>query len=179
MDTISKYSTHLPVLQKLFELVKIETVFEFGMGLFSTRFFEEHAKRVISIEMNKESWFDKVNASGSWNNVTLHYMPGPTDAVEYLASSDEKWDLVFVDGHADGRSQGINAAFEKTGLIVVHDTETAFAKRDPYRWSLVKARPDFIWLDVFTTVPWTSVVCKDEHVIGKIMRGFPESLVRQ
>jgi predicted O-methyltransferase YrrM len=131
------YSTHLPVLEFLFENLSINSVFEFGCGEFSTLFFAQKANKVISVEMQSEDWFWKIKQRIP-DNVDLFCQLGPTDAITTLNSSELNFDLIFVDGHGDSRPECINNSFLKTNLIVTHDVETP-----TYNWHLVSKPKDW------------------------------------
>ena len=132
---MDSYATHLPYLKQIFDKERIENVFEFGCGNFSTLFFAEKCKSVISIEMQSEDWFNELKIKVP-SNVKLLCQLGPDSAIDtldLLGFSGVKFDLIFVDGHGDSRWKAINVASKYTSIIVAHDTQFP-----GYRWDKVK-----------------------------------------
>jgi predicted O-methyltransferase YrrM len=118
-------STHLPVFDLLFNHHRIKTVLEFGCGLFSTKKFTDEGCIVTSIEMQHKEWFDKVKSE--LPGVDLRLAIGKdTWESEPL---NERYDLIFVDGHGDSRPECLMWAKNHTDLIVAHDTEHPY-----YEW---------------------------------------------
>lgn len=117
---MNKYATHLPILQYIFKTVQIKTVFEYGCGLYSTRFFIDNAEKVESVEMQDEKWFQRIYNEIDSKKLTLSLMIGENDAIQYFKSLNKKYDLIFVDGIA--RENCIKESFHKSDIIVVHDT---------------------------------------------------------
>lgn len=130
---MGKYSvqSHVPIFLKLFKTFDIKSVFEYGIGLHSTPLFVENCDRVLSIEMNTHAldgmlWYDKVVQDiGEKENWEHYNMPGLTEAIEYGIKrfQDEKFDLVFADGHGDTRGQQANTGFGMARFVVSHDSQ--------------------------------------------------------
>lgn len=147
------YSTHLPILEDLLKNNKINKVFEFGTGLYSTKLFSEKAQKVIACEMQDESWHQRVQQEfAACDNVEVKCMMGPSEAIEHLRNLGENFDLIFVDGHGSSRWDAINTAASYTNIIVSHDTETA-----SYRWDLVNLDDSWERTDYTEHTPWTTV----------------------
>lgn len=140
-------ATHLPVLEKLYQQYRFRKVLEFGCGLYSTRFFVEHGCVVTSIEMQSQDWFDKVKTA--LPAVDLRIALGP-DAWRN-EKLEERYDLIFVDGHGDSRPECLEWAKYHTDLIVAHDTEHPY-----YCWD--RAKMDGFKKTIYDTLtPWTTV----------------------
>lgn len=139
-DNIDPYSTHLPALKAVFSSRKINSVFEFGTGEYSTQFFCDNATEVVSCEMQDETWFHRMrNKHANDPHVDIRCLLGKTPAIAYLEELDLRFDLIFVDGHGWTRWAQVNTAKRFTDVIVAHDTE------DPiYEWERVEL-PDSEW----------------------------------
>ena len=149
---MDRFATHLPVLERAIRDFGIETVLEFGTGLYSTPLLVQLCKEVISVEMHERSWFDKNRTELASPNFTPLLMLGPEVGVEYLLNADRRFDMIFVDGHEDSRWKVVNAAFDKTDVIIAHDTEVRY-----YQWHRIELPDGWIWLDFKKHIPWTSV----------------------
>jgi hypothetical protein len=147
------YGTHWDVLQRALQEFGITSALEFGMGIYSTPLLVRYCERVVAIEMQDEEWYKKVEKTVQSPKLTLKLMIGPTVACEWFEAQNERFDLVFVDGHLDTRWRVVNAAFSKADIVVAHDTDSI-----AYGWDKVKLPGDWIWLDFRKYVPWTSVM---------------------
>lgn len=154
------YSTHTPILQTILNTININSVFEFGCGLYSTVLFGQKCKSIISVEMQSQEWYEKMKNQIS-KNVSLLYNPGAYDAIEIFRKMQENFDLVFVDGHGDSRWECINAAFSKSNIIVTHDVETP-----SYNWHLVNKPNDWYYYEYDRLNPRTGVYFKDENLLS-------------
>jgi len=119
--------------------------------MYSTAMFANAGCSVTSVEMQNESWYNRI----------LHEIPGIDLR---LALGPHEWrmldllphyDAIFVDGHGDSRPECLMWAKDHTDLIVAHDTEHPY-----YGWD----RAD---MSGFTKVehkglsPWTTVWTRD------------------
>ena len=152
-------ASHLPVLYYLGTRVKVASVFEFGCGVFSTQFFVDWISEVESVEMQHQEWYDKIKlVHGQCEKFKISCMIGPEEAIDYFSSLSRRWDMVFVDGHGESRWKAVNSAFNKTDLIVAHDTE------DPrYHWDRVAVPAYWHRLDFKQLPVWTTVFVKQGH----------------
>jgi hypothetical protein len=155
------YASHMPVLKKILSSVlHIDTILETGMGEFSTRLFVESGAKVTSIEMNGREWYDKMTALlGGHKNWTPVYAADLQNALAIIKEFGYA-DLVFIDGNGDNRFDQINACYEITDLIVVHDTE-----EKGYQWEKVKLPKDWEWFNVKDIRPWTAIVTPDKKIL--------------
>ena len=150
------YATHLPVLEEVCRKYSVKSVFEFGPGKYSTRFFSEHCESVVSVEMNSRDWYDQIKDM-NYKNVQLLYLPGPFAACNYLESIC-RFDLIMVDGHGDSRYRQANVALEHSNIVVCHDTNDS-----QYGWWFVRI-PSGYEVKNYTTGPThTSTLIKNEH----------------
>jgi hypothetical protein len=95
-------------------------------------------------------------------------MIGKDFAIDFFKSfSDLNFDIIFVDGHSESRWKCINDAIGKCNIIIVHDTETS-----SYNWNLVNLQPNYLWLDIKTYNPWTSVITNDKNLISNLSKNF-------
>jgi hypothetical protein len=158
-------STHLPTLQYVLDKIGKCNIFEYGMEMYSTALFDEKAEKLIAVEMQNENWFNKMSQYEFKNKPELHCMVGKDPAIEYFKSLELKFDVVFVDGHCETRWKCINEAFGKCDIIIAHDTETA-----SYDWHLVNLPKNYIWLDIKTHNPWTSVITNNKDLIASLCK---------
>lgn len=150
---MDRYSTHLPVLEEIIINNNIKTVFEFGLGSFSTNLFCKNCDYVVSCEMQSNEWYEKIkNEFYENNNLNLKCIIGPYGAINYLSQLNQKFDLIFVDGHGDTRWHAINVSSKYTDIIVSHDTETP-----SYRWDLISLDSSWHRKDYKLYDPWTTV----------------------
>ena len=166
-------TTQLPILEFITDNIECKSVFEFGMSHFSTKLLSNKFEHVISVEMQDQNWFDEMNNKNDLpSNVDLKCALGKTPAIDILKSIDGKQSCVIVDGHEDNRWECINESFEKTDVIIAHDTEM-----HSYKWELVKKPKDFIWIDVKQYNPWTSVLTSNKDLILAIVQKYPSHTV--
>ena len=167
---LNNYSTHIPILEYVLNNIENKnTIFEYGMGFYSTPLLSEKVDKVLfSVEMQDENWYKQIkNSNKLKNNVELYCMLGKDDAIEFFKNLQIKFDLIFVDGHGESRWKCINEAFGKCDIIITHDTETS-----SYNWHLVNLPNDYIWLDIKTYNPWTSVITNNKDLISKLSKEF-------
>ena len=123
---MSKYGlldpgTCLPVLEAICHVYEIDKALEFGAGLWSTFCLTRNCKSVTSIEDVAE-WCDIVrNDYGHRNNLNVVHWADPMN--EFLKTTDESYDLIFVDGN--DRVQCLNDSIGRSPIIVCHDTHQA------------------------------------------------------
>ena len=169
----NNYCTHLPILEFILSETDIKTVYEYGMGLYSTKLFVENVNQTIAVEMQDESWFGKIQTSEfiadkkDENEINLYCMIGADNAIDFFKCLEMKFDLVFVDGNGSSRFTCINEAFGKCDIIVAHDTETP-----SYNWHLVNKPLEYTWLDIKKYNPWTSVITNNKELIVKLTQEF-------
>jgi len=159
-EEIDLYSTHIEFLEFIFKHKgKLNKIIEFGSGLFSTDFFIKNGKKVISIEMQSENWFNQVKSKFiNENHWTIHFSIGPFNFVN-LKFYDET-DFCFVDGHGDSRPECINFMMEKNcPIIVSHDTE-----EPSYGWTRVKNEKNYKSLTFKKYKNWTTIWTTDEEL---------------
>ncbi len=104
-------------------LSKELTVFEFGSGN-STVFFAKRAKKVTSIEHNKE-WYQIVNKVKPDNvDTILTKSDSSEDYLDYIKNMNEVVDVIIVDGihRIDCLQVGVEKLSDK-GVIVLDDSE--------------------------------------------------------
>jgi hypothetical protein len=151
MDNFDLYSTHLEPLKKIINIIKKPKVtIEFGMGNYSTELLLENSKKLISIEMQSEEWYNNMvkrfNNNESWEH---HFLLGPYTFKNIQYS---QCDLGFVDGHGDTRPECINMLMDLgCPVIVAHDTE-----EPGYGWDKV-INPNYKRIDFKKHPNWTSL----------------------
>jgi len=129
-DDDDPYSTHLELLNFVFEHFKIKNVVEFGCGHFSTLFFLEKGVKLMSIEMQEKKWYDEINAYyGKYSGFQLVFSPG---AHGFKKLKIDNCDLCLVDGHLNSRPDTANFMFNKADIIICHDYE-----HPVYKWERI------------------------------------------
>lgn len=118
------YSTHLPVLEKLGEVVPLNVVLELGAGQYSSPALCAIAKNVVSYETDP-GWFASIIKIAP-PNLRLWFSSIPLAQVVATLWINE-YDLIFID---DGHSveERVNtivavAVMNPAGLVVMHDYE--------------------------------------------------------
>ena len=163
MEMTTTLMSHVDLLGKVIKQFDIKHVLEFGCGDCSTVFMmdESNIDHLTSVEMNNQSWYNKLHDRYIDNdNYDIHLKLGTTAGIEWMNETAKKYDLIFVDGHGDARPEVINDAVQYTDLILAHDTQ-----QPTFRWYLVKKLPGWKWIDVKDHFPWTSVYTNRQDVI--------------
>jgi len=155
------FGSHLELFDFIFEYKQPDTILEFGMGDFSTPYFIKKAKKeVVSIEMQMEDWFNKINEKfknePKWTGIKSI---GPFNFMQL--GIYKKYDVIFVDGHGSSRPECINFVQNFTDNIVVHDTETA-----SYRWNMISLPIEFRKIEYTKSRPWTTLFTKDLELLN-------------
>jgi len=159
--SMEAYGTHRPILEKLIEGAAIKTVLEFGTGNFSTDFFIDKVEHLTSIEQQRHNYFQQYEKKfGDRKDFDLKCMMGPGLGADWLRDYDGQFDLIFVDGDAVGRPLAINQAFNKTSIIVAHDTESGI-----YDWESVEVPEGWQVIEFKEKVPWTTVWTNNSEVV--------------
>jgi len=152
-NKIDAYGTHINVLKDIAKQLKLAYVLEFGAGIYSTDFFLGIGAKVVSIEQQSDAWFEKVKAKHEKNkSFNIMFMYGPGKGPAWLEESRDKFDLIFVDGDSASRWLCVNAAFDKTDIIVAHDTEEKM-----YSWEKINVPKGWTKVDFKDVKPWTTV----------------------
>ena len=175
MKNLGAVESHLPIFKRLFTTFDIKSVFEYGIGIFSTSIFIDNCPRVLSIEMNTHSlngqlWYDKViEDMGEQENWEHHNMVGEFPAIAYALKlfNTEKFDLVFADGHGESRGEQTNSGFGVARFVVTHDAQHS-ATRNSWRVPPEYTQIDFInYCQSYNTDgdtwPVTTVFCADSE----------------
>jgi hypothetical protein len=147
IDNSYGWSTHKPLLKALIDVYKVENIVELGIGLHSTKLFNEstNIKRILSIE-NDIKWlqlYQKNNLIKSnhiviyhnlGNDITKQKLPKDLSQHQICRIADyylnleyiirDRFDLLFVDNFAAYRSIAINQLFHRFNIIVYHDSES-------------------------------------------------------
>jgi hypothetical protein len=165
-------TTQLPILEFITDNIECKSAFEFGMNHFSTTLLSNKFKNIISVEMQDRNCFDEMKRYNFPPNVDLQCALGKTPAIDILKSINGKLSCVVVDGHEDNRWECINASFDKTDIIIAHDTEM-----HSYKWNLVEKPKDFLWIDIKQYNPWTSVLTTNKDLILAIVQKYPSHTV--
>ena len=131
----------------MLEAHKVKKVLEFGCGLYSTSFFINKGCELTSIEMQNEDWQRKVQEVFPRADIRLALGPDEWRKLKL----DDRYDLIFVDGHGDSRPECMMWAKDHTDLIIAHDTEHPY-----YCWDRADMA-GFIKTEYKDNPPWTTV----------------------
>lgn len=162
---INDYSNHIHLFLKLFEYNKFKSVFEYGCGLGSTPFFLDHCEKVVAVEMQEESWYNKVKSElqnhKNIKNLQL-YCDLSENSFNFIKNEKnyKDFDLVFVDGihRGDCINLCLSLGYKH---IVTHDTED---KVYPYGWEKIKVPEGYFRYDFKQYRNWTTVFTNDEKL---------------
>ena len=138
-------------LSEIFREVKIDSILEFGLGV-GTEFLLDNCNNLFSIELsigdfNLEWYNNTVNNLNGFKNWKHQYIEVPDDIkdandraqkyrfplkdVKYLDTlkkitdpylDDKYYNIIFVDAGIHTRGDLVNLAFNKSDIIVAHDT---------------------------------------------------------
>jgi len=161
---MNDYETHKPILELIINNYPVENIIEFGLGYYSTPLFLEKCKHTTSVEMQSEEWFNKIKDeylkySNKWTPL-LSIGPFTYKDLQY----DSYYNLAFIDGHGESRWDCINYMFDKTSIVIAHDTNTP-----SYNWNRVNKPTIFNEVNFvkYNTKVWTS-----DNNIFKILNKF-------
>lgn len=166
MEQTNLYSTHLPLIRKLFSIIeKPKLVLEFGMGLYSTEFFIMNSEKTISIEMQSEEWFNNmIDKFKNFKNWEAHKLLGKDTYKEF---NFIKPDISFIDGHGETRPECVNLMMDlECPIIIAHDTETY-----TYGWDRVNTNNGYHSYIFKQYDVWTTLWSKNNEIIKKIQNG--------
>lgn len=145
---MSAYTDWQPNFEKLFNLHKVGSILEFGLGA-GTTFLLDNCKHVTSLELGEDpsikEWCEKTREElkdrNNWDCV-YHKCPDEFNkALEgYIIKFIEgkKFDMAFVDPGIHCRPEIVNLLFNKVDIIAAHDTMHG---QDAYHWDRIKC-PD-------------------------------------
>jgi len=158
IENMNAYGTHMPILESYIKAFRPVSVFEFGCGDFSTALFVRECRRVVSVEMQNEAWYSRMKEKHqSDNNVELLLALGRDPGLELLTS---RFDLIFVDGHMQSRTRQCEIGAAHADTIIAHDTD-----QPCYHWHNIELGVGWIWIDIVSVRPWTSVMTRNPKVV--------------
>jgi hypothetical protein len=168
MSRESKYASHLPVLKMLYEIRPYNNVLEFGCGNYSTKYFVENCNHVTSIENMDEKWYDKIKNEIKSDRFTISYAYG-FGAVESFKKFRKNYDFIFVDGIE--RPECINASFEHSPVIAIHDVGMRAIKRGGLAKVLPKLVGNYYKMFVVNlAMPNTTIFTNDDFIINSLRK---------
>lgn len=136
MDAIKSNLNYIPIIKYMFQVLK-------------------DVNKIITFTNNEISIM-------TYNKDIQNFvMTNPISEFEHYQNSDEKFDIVLVDNDdIENRWKWINASFNKTSCILVHDTDSLECD-----WKKVILPSDFKWIDLDLNEPWTSIISNNSFVI--------------
>ena len=163
---MSRYATHLPVLQFLMDNLRPDRILEFGIGEFSTPLLLSQGSELITVETDVE-WLARMTQRNEKHTV-VHW---PNDCVAdfLLDFRMQGFDLAFVDGPVDSRVTCVERLFWRARVIVIHDSMTRC-----YRWGRLIVPTQYKRIDYTALTPATSIFAFMDHDIERIL-AFCES----
>jgi len=158
------YSSHLPILNLIFNKFVIKNILEFGVGNFSTVFFRKKGfDKLFSIETSKR-WAERFIDDKPDNHFIISYEKKDL----YMVNIIEKFDLCFVDGSpAESRIGCINNNILKSNMLVLHDTESPKVKLNE-----IILPEGYTIFNYIKALPNTSLIIKDEFIDKEIIDFF-------
>jgi len=132
------------------------TVFEYGSGN-SSLFWADRALSILSAEDNEE-WYNKVKGEVRPNQ-NIVYRPLKKAYVNAIDESEEKFDIVVVDGnHRPECARQLLGAIKDDGIVIL-DNSDWFKKTAKYiRESLDFIQVDFHGFGPINSYTWTTSV---------------------
>lgn len=118
------YGSHIPVLRSINKLRKIATIFEDGMGIYSTATFLDanyypSLKSLISVESDQE-WYDYITGRYKDSRFSANFLKSPQDIETHIP---DHVDLCFVDGKIPERNFMMESCRDRASIYVMHDAE--------------------------------------------------------
>ena len=161
------FSSHLKILEFIIDNFNVKTIFESGMGNFSTKLFIEKAEKVVSLDNSNQSWFEEINKKyeGRKNFIgvlKLQYQ-GIYDFIDALGN----FDMAFVDGRAGDRWRVGNHLLKKSPITIFH-----YSQATCYNYEKVIIPFGYLWIDVIDFDPWTSVLTNNIEVFRALQKNF-------
>ena len=138
-------------------------IFEYGCG-YSSLFWANNAKRVVSVEHNKD-WATKIQ-NKRIPNLEIILKDNIDDYCKAIMESDEKYDVIVIDGVQNSRKMCSEYAIQKisdTGIIIFDNSDRS-EEFEEYRKVLSNLRKlDFIEVDFHGMGPlnnfaWTTTL---------------------
>jgi hypothetical protein len=166
------YTTHLPILIGLSQLLTVERVLEFGCGEYSTLTFLDRAIFPDLVELHSfdddSVWIDKITSLTQQDDrLTLKSIAAPI----YSIVADipfYKYDLVFIDDSRaiSERAATIRAVVDcchPTNVIIIHDFEVS-----EYRQAAISCKHQFAFtaLNPQTGILWNASNIENTRLIA-------------
>lgn len=129
---------YIPAMKFIFDLTEINNIFTYV------------GKDTFVLEKNNDNSIKEINAKD------------PEEEFKTFKDSKNKYDLILIDEDLENRWKWVNESFSKTNIILVHDTDNTSCN-----WSLVNKPDDFVWLDLKTYIPWTSIITNNKEIVSK------------
>ena len=151
---MSKYGlldpgTCIPVLEVAVAVYQIDTVLEFGCGIWSTGCFVRNSKHITSIE-NVEEWVEFVKKEYNHkNNLDVIHYTKPMN--EYFNETKNSYDLIFIDGNE--RKECLQSSFYRSPIIVCHDMHAS-----EFKWQTVNVPSDYNLMLYTGCEPYITVI---------------------
>ena len=168
-------SSHVPILLEVMEKFSPYRILEFGCGLFSTGTFLKYHVDLTSIEIGNFEWYSMIKRRFAGSQ-KLNLVYEKEFSTEILTKLNEEYDLIFIDCHTN-RTEVTNWAFNKSNIIICHDTQVHWVKGIKPDTGYSKIH--FIKFpvkyknhrkDAFADRPWTTLFTKSaimhKHFLG-------------
>lgn len=174
MDKSKSYSSHLPVLKAICEVIHPNSAIECGMGNFSTKLLYENVPNLISVEHNK-NWYDNIlkeikpregfkpilwtvnfGQKTPYNKIEKSEKENLYKSYKSIAQSV---DLLFVDTYTGIRLIALESLYQLAKIVVFHDSDVKGYEYDKFR-EKVKDRYTLV---VGDKTPYTEVIFKNSE----------------
>jgi len=162
-------SSHLGVLELIFKHSNVKSVFEYGCGNYSTNFFIKNAESIISVEMNRMAWVDKLKNEIKSDKLNLLFIRGLA-AIEYFKSTNKTYDLVFVDGDGRLRLNCVFNSFGKAETIAVHDVNLTWKRARHKGWLNMEVPGDYKVITMNIAYPSTTVYTRNDNLLTELKK---------
>jgi hypothetical protein len=159
------YGSHTLLLDEIFRARSIKKVLEFGVGEYSTTFFErDKGINLTSIESESFEWLTKMKDI----KPDIVWMPDLDEVLRWADNLAEMYDLIFIDTVNDIRWKLIDRLQKNTRIVVVHDTE-----QSNFQYDLCTIRNGFCFTDFVLFRPWTGVFTDDIEMLDILKKNNP------
>ena len=154
---MDSFATHMATNESFIKAFQPQSIFEFGMGRYSTPLFVQACLKTVSVEMQEASWYNTIIQELKDADPDRFLPVLALDrflGCHMLEGSPDNYDLVFVDGHGYSRWAQVAAGYSKSHALIVHDTEAHIYEWSrvniPEGWSAVELRGEYAWTTVLT-----------------------------
>jgi len=150
--------------------LKDKTIFEYGTGN-SSLYFAKKAKRVISVEDNKE-WFEKINKNNT-TNLKIFFEEEKNNYLNSIKKTNEKFDIIVID--ANYRLEcchKIKNSLKEDGIVILDNSDRHPDCASYLRDELGLIEMDFHGFGPINCYTWTTSIFVSKNFNPKKQKGL-------